>query len=171
MAKARVVVVAGILLTGLVAHNADADIKAFHGASCVLDSEPLSETTVAFNDADGFTLFASGTTAQGVTCPLFRDRVNSSDSLVNVYVEGFNAINGGGVADYRCTLSSQSEDTSGETIDTHQRATTTIGNVQLGPFAVASSTGNEGAYTLECILQDQEVIYHVYLNESDTATD
>ena len=132
MTKARVLGVAGVLLTGLTAYSASADVKAFHGASCMRFSDELEVNETGFHDNEGFVLFIPGTEASSVYCPLFRDRVNSSDSLVNVYVEGHNAINGGEASSYVCFLSSQSEDTSGQTIDTHQRSTTTIGNVQLG---------------------------------------
>jgi hypothetical protein len=161
----------GVLSVVAVTNDVSADSKAFHGAFCQIDG--FSETVPSgFYDGEGFMMLGSSSTDVGVvTCPLIRDRIGSSTSLANVYVEGRNVVNTVADPAFTCVLNSQQEDTKGTVLDSHTLSKTTIGNVQLGGFTVDSTSGNEGAYSLDCLTHHQEQVYHVLLNENDAATD
>lgn len=105
-----------------------------------------------------------------VTCPLIRDRINSTGSLKRAYVEGRNVSNANGGA-FECTLYSQTEDLGGSVLDFHTRSTASTGLVQLGPFSVATTSGNEGAYSMYCYLNPSDEIFHVFVEEDSGASD
>lgn len=139
-----------------------ADRKAYHAARCLFNINfdyGLSRSSI------------TGVTAIGdtqVNCPLIRDRLETSNSLNNVEVEGYN--NGG---DYWCGLFSQTEDgSSGGQLDYDSFHVTTTGRLSrsLSVDSTSGTTGgNEGTYTVACILPSGSSVYHIYVSEDDVA--
>jgi hypothetical protein len=140
------------------------DVKAYHGAFCQYDGDDVQG---AFYDEEGASYITSST-SRVFTCPLIRDRWNSSSSINSVYIEGFNEST---VSAFSCTLISQSEDISGTTLDSHQLSQSAANAVTLGAFTVDTSGGNEGSYAVLCLLDDGDRLFHIYVNESTSASE
>jgi hypothetical protein len=165
----------GVFAFGVALSDASAaDIKAFHGAFCQIDGFSIDEPS-AFYDVEGITLLgATVNDVAVVSCPLIRDRIGATTTLTNVAIEGHNIKNTAGdgatFATFACALSSQKEDTDGTLLESFSKSTTTIGNVAFSGMTVDSTTGssggNEGTYVVDCVLNDQETVFHVHLNES-----
>jgi hypothetical protein len=147
-----------ILSVGL---PASGDTKSIHAAIC---KDGGGVGSIGYSASEGIT--GTGGAQNFVTCPLIRDRVNSSTSLDSVVVEVY--IPSGGSIE--CTLYSQDEDGNlGGVVDSDYQERSTQGIGQL-TFNVASSSGNEGTYGLFCDLSNSVSVYHIYMNEN-TATD
>lgn len=163
----------GMTLAGsiaLAASTVSADYKAYHGAVC--QSYTGSSAMATAYSYEGATASSSDADDVGmVTCPLVRDRINSASSLTAVYVEARNQANNPGLSEFICQLNSQTEDIGGSSVDYHTLYTATTGNVQLGPFSVETSNGNEGSYSVDCYMTPGDKVYHILVNESNSAAD
>jgi hypothetical protein len=103
-----------------------------------------------------------------MVCPLIRDRVESSTSLSDVVVEGYDNDSG----TISCTLYSQHEDNGvvGE-LDWDTQTSSTLGRMQLEFNDIDMSSDNEGSLSIECYLTMGSSIYHVYVNEDTSAAE
>jgi hypothetical protein len=147
-----------ILTASTLVTHVSADIKAYHGAVCTL-AEPvlaqLEHNELGVANVDGFAFFTTL-----VTCPLIRDRINSSANLSRVVIEAFNSAD-----ELSCTLFSQREDTSGAVLDFHTQTLSTTGNVQFPSFTVTTTSGNEGSYAVTCDLGALDRVSHIFVEE------
>jgi hypothetical protein len=144
---------------------AAADGKAYNGAFCqpgwLFDHSDIDHDAVS-----GVTALTDG---MEIVCPLMRDRVNSTTSLTQTVVEFFNYTASG--SHIGCNLYAQVEDTAGSYTDFESASTTTSGLAQLVFSGLNSTNGNEGTYGLQCSMGVNDQIKHIYMNESNAATD
>lgn len=164
------------LLAALMAAVVDAraDVKAYHGSVCRQATGPSNY--VAYGQYGISSVLDDPWVGIGVWCPVTRDRINSSSSLTEIAIEGWNEANPNTNNSLICTLYNQEEDLSSGSqtaityVDFDTQSTTTVGNFNMS-FSAAASNGNEGAMAVTCGLSFHDRIYHLHVNESNGATD
>lgn len=158
MSRKRTLVFAAAA-AGSLALPAAADVKNYHGAGCFTDAGSATASGV------GLTTNSAG----NVWCGLTRDRTNNSGDIISSYVELFNAASGS----IACAVTTQREDQTSATAATilataSAASGSAVGNTQAGPMAPATTAGNEGAYFVNCALDEGDIFYHIYVNERTT---
>jgi hypothetical protein len=144
-----------------------ADWKVYNGAGCIKNDQP-GDGSIARGAVNG--IYADGGSFANVVCPIVRDRINSSTSLTDVYVE-FSNLRGGDNFPVRCFLWTQTEDgNSGSFVDWDYDESTVQGRVQLY-LSADTSSDNEGAAALDCTIWEDDHLYHYLVGESNSATD
>lgn len=145
------------------------DVKAYHGSICQLRASG-NDVDVVYGgrlESDHVGVFCSSSFSGSscpVVCPLVRDKIDDDGSLEQITIE-FN--NGGPPpTTLSCTAYTQQEDTSGSVLDSQQYQTTTAGTGSFTWTELASTTGNEGSYAVECDLNYYDEIYHIYVRET-----
>jgi hypothetical protein len=156
---------AAALGCSLLASSVEADVKAYHPGMCRPVEEPSPAGTALTYGVSG--VFNAGSDPATVTCPLVRDRTGSSSQVDSAYVELYRS-NLAGSDPFTCTLYTQDEDVSGSTVDYETESTTSVGDVQLAFSGPATSSGNEGSYSMICSVPEFSYLYHIYVNEESS---
>jgi hypothetical protein len=155
--KYTILAAAGLALSTIAVVSA-ANVKAFHGATCLKSNIGTGGTV--YPSVDGA---VSSGSDNDVVCPLVRDRINATNNLTTTAVELYKTSSSA----TWCWLYTQKEDGGGFVHDYASGTVTGTGFQQINFSGVGTSNGNEGSYSVKCQLVDGDTVLHVYIYEDN----